>query len=77
MKNILVTGGAGYIGSHVCHLLTDNNYNVTCIDSLVTGNRELLPNKVNLNIFDITVKEKVSNLIKSNNFAAVACLNNS
>ena len=51
MKNILVTGGAGYIGSHVCHLLTDNNYNVTCIDSLVTGNKELLPNKVNLNIF--------------------------
>ena len=71
MKNILVTGGAGYIGSHVCHLLTDNNYNVTCIDSLVTGNKELLPNKVNLNIFDIADKEKVSNLIKSNNFDLV------
>ena len=71
MKKILVTGGAGYIGSHVCHLLTDNNYNVTCIDSLVTGNKELLPNKVNLNIFDIADKEKVSNLIKSNNFDLV------
>ena len=71
MKNILVTGGAGYIGSHVCHLLTDNNYNVTCIDSLVNGNKELLPNKVNLNIFDIADKEKVSNLIKSNNFDLV------
>ena len=71
MKNILVTGGAGYVGSHVCHLLTDNNYNVTCIDSLVTGNKELLPNKVNLNIFDIADKEKVSNLIKSNNFDLV------
>ena len=71
MKNILVTGGAGFIGSHVCHLLTDNNYNVTCIDSLVTGNKELLPNKVNLNIFDIADKEKVSNLIKSNNFDLV------
>ena len=38
IKNILVTGGAGYIGSHVCHLLVDEGYKVTCIDSLITGN---------------------------------------
>ena len=36
-KNILITGGAGYIGSHVSHLLIENGYNVTCIDSLITG----------------------------------------
>ena len=29
MKNILVTGGAGYIGRHVCHILVDNGYNVS------------------------------------------------
>ena len=36
MKNILITGGAGYIGSHVCHLLIDQGFKVTCIDSLIT-----------------------------------------
>ena len=71
MKNILVTGGAGYIGSHVCHLLVDNGYNVTCIDSLITGNKKLIPKEVELNIFDIDEKQKVSNLIRSKNFDLV------
>ena len=70
-NNILVTGGAGYIGSHVCHLLVDQGYNVTCIDSLINGKKELLPKEVKLEIFDISEKEKVSNLIKSNNFDLV------
>ena len=37
MKNILLTGGAGYIGSHVCNMLIDRGYSVTVIDSLITG----------------------------------------
>ena len=71
MKNILVTGGAGYIGSHVCHQLIDQGFRVTCIDSLITGNKKLLPKEVKLEIFDVSEKEKVSNLIKSNNFDLV------
>ena len=71
MKNILITGGAGYIGSHVCHLLIDQGYSVTCIDSLITGNKELLPKEVKLEVFDISEKKKVSNLIQSNNFDLV------
>ena len=71
MKNILITGGAGYIGSHVCHLLIDQGFKVTCIDSLITGNKNLLPKEVKLEIFDVSEKEKVSNLIKSNNFDLV------
>ena len=70
-KHILVTGGAGYIGSHVCHLLIDQGYSVTCIDSLITGNKELLPKEVKLEVFDISEKKKVSNLIQSNNFDLV------
>ena len=71
MKNILITGGAGYIGSHVCHQLIDQGFRVTCIDSLITGNKKLLPKEVKLEIFDVSEKEKVSNLIKSNNFDLV------
>ncbi len=70
-NKILITGGAGYIGSHVCHLLIDQGYNVTCIDSLITGNKELLPKQVKLEILDISEKEKVANLIKYNNFELI------
>ena len=70
-NNILITGGAGYIGSHVCHLLIEQGYKVTCIDSLITGNKELLPKQVKLEVFDIAEKEKVTKLIKDNNFDLV------
>ena len=40
LKNILVTGGAGYIGSHVVHLLCDEGYEVTILDNLSLGRRE-------------------------------------
>ena len=36
MKTI-VTGGAGFLGSHLCDLLLKNGHNVICIDNLVTG----------------------------------------
>ena len=45
MKNILLTGGAGYIGSHVAHLLIDKGYAVTVIDSLITGKLSNIPKK--------------------------------
>ena len=46
--NILITGGAGYIGSHVSHLLVDRGYDVTIIDSLLTGNKKLIPKAANV-----------------------------
>lgn len=38
MKTILVTGGAGFIGSHLCEKLLEKNNRVFCIDNLMTGN---------------------------------------
>ncbi len=40
MQTALVAGGAGFIGSHLCKSLIDDNYNVICIDSLITGVEE-------------------------------------
>ena len=37
MNRILVTGGAGYIGSHLCDALVDEGYQVTALDNLTTG----------------------------------------
>ncbi len=39
-KNILVTGGAGFIGSNLCEALLANNNYVTCLDNFSTGHRE-------------------------------------
>ena len=44
-KNILLTGGAGYIGSHVTNLLIDRGYSVTVLDSLITGHKDLVNKK--------------------------------
>ena len=40
---VLITGGAGYIGSHIVHELVDAGHAPIVIDSLVNGRRELLP----------------------------------
>jgi len=41
-KTALVTGGAGFIGSHLCKFLINNDFKVICIDDLVTGTLENL-----------------------------------
>lgn len=38
-KNILVTGGAGFIGSNLCEALLSLNANVTCLDNFATGHK--------------------------------------
>lgn len=42
MKRVLVTGGAGFLGSHLCDRLIDDGCHVLCIDSLETGAAENL-----------------------------------
>lgn len=37
MRRILVTGGAGFIGSHLCEKLLIKGYKILCLDNLVTG----------------------------------------
>src|SRR5690606_25773647 len=38
--HILVTGGAGFIGSNLCETLLNNGNEVTCLDNFATGKRE-------------------------------------
>ena len=36
-KKILITGGAGFIGSHLCKTLINKNHYIICLDNLLTG----------------------------------------
>ncbi len=40
MKRILVTGGAGFLGSHLCNRLIDQGEDVICMDNLFTGRKD-------------------------------------
>jgi len=64
---ILVTGGAGFIGSHLCHALVADGYEVTILDNLSSGSNEniaLLKNKVKLVKGDIRNQSLVESLVK-------------
>ena len=55
-KKVMVTGGAGFIGSHIVDELINKNYQVAVIDNLITGNRSNLPD--NITFYHIDIKEK-------------------
>lgn len=40
MKKILVTGGAGFLGSHLCQRLIEQGHHVLCVDNLFTGSKK-------------------------------------
>ncbi|RKY39072.1 MAG: SDR family NAD-dependent epimerase/dehydratase [Candidatus Omnitrophota bacterium] len=39
-KKILITGGCGFIGSHLCKIFLEKNYYVICVDNFITGSKE-------------------------------------
>ena len=71
MKNILLTGGAGYIGSHVANYLLDRGLKVSIIDNLSTGHENLIPKKSKFYKCDIANTKKVTEIIKNNSFDLV------
>lgn len=65
-RNILVTGGAGYIGSKISIDLLRKGYQVFVVDNLQTGFRFLLDKKVNFFKIDIRDEKKISHILKKN-----------
>ena len=65
---ILLTGGAGYIGSHVLLAILQNQHKVFVIDDLSTGNKNLLPKDIELLKCNINDEEKISNVLKETIF---------
>jgi len=73
-KNILITGGAGFIGSNLAIKLIELEANVTVIDSLIPEyggnlfNLEPIKNKVKLNISDVRDEHSMKYLIKDHDY---------
>ena len=64
MTNILITGGAGYIGSHIVEQLVKNKKNVIILDNLVTGYKKLINKKAIFIKADIKNRSKIKKIIK-------------
>ncbi len=52
-KRILVTGGAGFLGSHLCELLLMEGHEVICVDNFYTGNKANIVNMMNNQFFEV------------------------
>ena len=70
-KNILVTGGAGYIGSHIVEQLIKNKEKVIILDNLVTGYKKLINKKAKFVKADIKNKSKITKIIKDYNISSI------
>ena len=68
---ILVTGGAGYIGSHVVHHLVQEGYSVLALDNLSRGHRQRLPSTVSFVLGDVGNRDLLISLFTQNSIQAV------
>ena len=70
-NNILVTGGAGYIGSHIVENLVKTKKKVIIIDNLVTGYKRLIIKKAKFIKADIKNKQDLIKIIKNNKIGSI------
>ena len=74
VESVLVTGGAGYVGSHVVLALREAGYGVTVIDDLSSGRREAVPGDVPLVRADIGDGRALRSTLKEHAIGAVVHL---
>lgn len=68
---VLVTGGAGYIGSHVVHLLVERDYDVVVFDNLAAGHRGAVHEKAELVQGDLLNIADLEALFKAHQFEGI------
>ena len=71
IKNILITGGAGYIGSHISEILAKNKKKIYIVDNLSTGYRTLINKKAKFFKTNILDDKTVKKIIKKNKIDSV------
>jgi len=60
MKRILVTGGAGFIGSHLCERLLNEGHEVICVDNFFTGSKENIVHMIGNPYFELVRHDVVT-----------------
>ena len=68
---VLVTGGAGYIGSHCVKVLLNKGYDVVVVDNLETGHKEAVDSNAQLYIGDICDNELMDKVFTENHIVGV------
>ena len=68
--NILVTGGAGFIGSHIVDAYIDNSHNVVIIDDMSRGRKEFINPKATFHQIS-TLDPKLANIIQKENIEII------
>ena len=71
MKKVLVTGGAGYIGSACSEYLLDRGYEVTIFDALITGHREAVDPRAKFILGNLADRELIKKVCREGEFDAV------
>jgi len=71
IQNILITGGAGYIGSHITKMCINKGYNVVVLDNLINGHKDSIDKKAKFIQGDIEDSILISKIIKENKIEAI------
>ena len=71
MINVLVTGGAGYIGSHIIEELVKLKKKVFILDNLSTGKRRLINKKAKFYLLDLGNSNKLKKIIQKNKIDSI------
>lgn len=69
--NVLVIGGAGYIGSHAVNKLVKKGYAVSVLDNLITGHREAVDASAKVYLGDIRDKKILNQIIQEDSIEAI------
>ena len=67
-KSILVTGGSGFIGSHLCENLLSSGNNVICVDNLFSSNKNNINRFINNEILNLQTRYNFSTSSRSNKY---------
>ena len=71
IKNILVTGGAGYIGSHIIEILIKKRKKIVIVDNLSTGHKKLINKKAKFFKLDILETNELKKIIIEYNIDSI------
>jgi UDP-glucose 4-epimerase len=72
-KRVLITGGAGFIGSHVCEAFLERGWNAEVLDNLSTGKRDRVPTGARFHELDVRSAE-AGQVVRSGTFDVVVHL---